>query len=164
MLEEAVLHMEGPVAIRYPRGTEGAYKEDSGTQAAVVLRDGKDITLVSYGIEVNDVLEAARILSEHGVEAEIVKLNVLTPLEPGVAAKSVRKTGALLVAEDCMAEGCVGQRLAAALEEKQISARVCLLNCGTEFVPHGALNFLKRDLNLDGEGIAHKALEVLGCG
>ncbi|RHR09015.1 1-deoxy-D-xylulose-5-phosphate synthase [Pseudoflavonifractor sp. AF19-9AC] len=164
MLEEAVLHMEGPVAIRYPRGTEGAYKEDSGTQAAVVLRDGKDITLVSYGIEVNDVLEAARILSEHGVEAEIVKLNVLTPLEPGVAAKSVRKTGALLVAEDCMAEGCVGQRLAAALEEKQISARVCLLNCGTEFVPHGALNFLKRDLNLDGEGIARKALEVLGRG
>ena len=164
MLEEAVLHMEGPVAIRYPRGTEGAYKEDSGTQAAVVLRDGKDITLVSYGIEVNDVLEAARILSEHGVEAEIVKLNVLTPLEPGVAAKSVRKTGALLVAEDCMAEGCVGQRLAAALEEKQISARVCLLSCGTEFVPHGALNFLKRDLNLDGEGIARKALEVLGRG
>lgn len=164
MLEEAVLHMKGPVTVRYPRGAEGAYKEDSGTQAAVVLRDGKDITLVSYGIEVNDVLEAARILSEHGVEAEIVKLNVLTPFEPGVAAKSVRKTGALLVAEDCMAEGCVGQRLAAALEEEQISARVCLLNCGTEFVPHGALNFLKRDLNLDGEGIARKAMEVLGRG
>lgn len=164
MLEEAVLHMKGPVAVRYPRGAEGAYKEDSGTQAAVVLRDGKDITLVSYGVEVNDVLEAAQILSEHGVEAEIVKLNVLTPLEPGVAAKSVQKTGALLVAEDCMAEGCVGQRLAAALEEEQISAKVCLLNCGTEFVPHGALNFLKRDLNLDGEGIARKALEVLGRG
>ena len=164
MLEEAVLHMEGPVAVRYPRGAEGAYKEDSGTQTAVVLRNGKDITLVSYGIEVNDVLEAARILSEHGVEAEIVKLNVLTPFEPGAVAKSVRKTGALLVAEDCMAEGCVGQRLAAALEEEQISAKICLLNCGTEFVPHGALNFLKRDLNLDGEGIARKALEVLGRG
>lgn len=164
MLEESVLHMEGPVAVRYPRGAEGAYKEDSGTQAAVVLRDGKDITLVSYGVEVNDVLAAAQILSEHGVEAELVKLNILTPLEPGVAARSVRKTGALLVAEDCMAEGCVGQRLAAALEEEQISAKVCLLNCGTEFVPHGALNFLKRDLNLDGEGIARKALEVLGRG
>ena len=112
----------------------------------------------------NDLLEAARILSENGVEAEVVKLNILTPLEPEVAAESVRKTGVLLVAEDCMAEGCVGQRLAAALEQRQISAKLCLINCGTQFVPHGALSCLKRDLNLDGEGIARKALEVLGRG
>lgn len=164
MLERAVLHMDGPVAVRYPRGGEGTYTADSGAEAAVVLRPGKDITLAGYGIAINDLLEAAKILSEKGVEAEVVKLNVLTPLEPGVVADSVKKTGALLVAEDCMAEGCVGQRLAAALEERQILARLCLLNCGTHFVPHGALACLKRDLNLDGQGIAHKALEVLGRG
>ena len=164
MLEQAVLHMDGPVAVRYPRGAEGDYTADSGTQAAVVLRTGKDITLSGYGIEVNDLLEAAEILSQKGVEAEVVKLNILTPLDSGIVTESVKKTGALLVAEDCMAEGCVGQRLAAALEQRQVPAKLCLLNCGTEFVPHGALNCLKRDLNLDGEGIACKALEVLGRG
>lgn len=164
MLEQAVLHMDGPVAVRYPRGGEGAYTADSGTEASVVLRSGKDITLAGYGIQINDLLEAAQILSEKGVEAEIVKLNILTPLKTDEVAASVKKTGALLVAEDCMAEGCIGQRLAAALEEQRVGARVCLINCGTQFIAHGALKYLKKERNLDGEGIARKALEVLGRG
>lgn len=164
MLEQAVLHMDGPVAVRYPRGGEGAYTADSGAEASVVLRSGKDITLAGYGIQINDLLEAAQILSEKGVEAEIVKLNVLTPLKTDEVAASVKKTGVLLVAEDCMAEGCIGQRLAAALEEQHVGARVCLINCGTQFIAHGALKYLKKERNLDGEGIARKALEVLGRG
>lgn len=164
MLEQAVLHMDGPVTVRYPRGSEGAYTADSGAEASVVLRSGKDITLAGYGIQINDLLEAAQILSEKGVEAEIVKLNVLTPLKTDEVAASVKKTGALLVAEDCMAEGCIGQRLAAALEEQHVGARVCLINCGTQFIAHGALKYLKKERNLDGEGIARKALEVLGRG
>ena len=164
MLEQAVLHMDGPVAVRYPRGGEGAYTADSGTEASVVLRSGKDITLAGYGIQINDLLEAAQILSEKGVEAEVVKLNILTPLKADEVAASVKKTGALLVAEDCMAEGCIGQRLAAALEEQRVGARVCLINCGTQFIAHGALKYLKKERNLDGEGIARKALEVLGRG
>lgn len=164
MLEQAVLHMDGPVAVRYPRGGEGTYTADSGAEASVVLRSGKDITLAGYGIQINDLLEAAQILSEKGVEAEIVKLNVLTPLKTDEVAASVKKTGALLVAEDCMAEGCIGQRLAAALEEQHVGARVCLINCGTQFIAHGALKYLKKERNLDGEGIARKALEVLGRG
>lgn len=164
MLEQAVLHMDGPVAVRYPRGGEGAYTADSGAEASVVLRSGKDITLAGYGVQINDLLEAAQILSEKGVEAGIVKLNVLTPLKTDEVAASVKKTGALLVAEDCMAEGCIGQRLAAALEEQHVGARVCLINCGTQFIAHGALKYLKKERNLDGEGIARKALEVLGRG
>lgn len=164
MLEQAVLHMDGPVAVRYPRGGEGAYTANSGAEASVVLRSGGDITLAGYGIQINDLLEAAQILSEKGVEAEIVKLNVLTPLKTDGVAASVKKTGALLVAEDCMAEGCIGQRLAAALEEQRVGARVCLVNCGTQFIAHGALKYLKKERNLDGEGIARKALEVLGRG
>lgn len=164
MLEQAVLHMDGPVAVRYPRGGEGAYTADSGAEASVVLRSGGDITLAGYGIQINDLLEAAQILSEEGVEAEIIKLNVLTPLKTDEVAASVKKTGALLVAEDCMAEGCIGQRLAAALEEQHVGARVCLINCGTQFIAHGALKYLKKERNLDGEGIAREALEVLGRG
>lgn len=164
MLEQAVLHMDGPVAVRYPRGGEGTYTADSGVEASVVLRNGGDITLAGYGIQINDLLEAAQILSEKGVEAEIVKLNILTPLKTDEVAASVKKTGALLVAEDCMAEGCIGQRLAAALEEQHVGARVCLINCGTQFIAHGALKYLKKERNLDGEGIARKALEVLGRG
>ena len=79
MLEEAVLRWDGPAAVRYPRGGEGEYREDSGRAPAAVLRRGSHITLVSYGVEINDVLQAARLLEERGVEAEVVKLNIITP-------------------------------------------------------------------------------------
>ena len=164
MLEQAVLHTPGPVAVRYPRGGQGSYTADSGPEGAVVLREGKDITLAGYGVAINDLLEAADKLSRNGVEAEIVKLNILTPLEPEKVVDSVRKTGVLLVAEDCVAEGSVGQRLAATLGECGAGARVCLLNCGARFVTHGDLKSLKRELSLDGDGIAEKAMEVLGRG
>ena len=75
-----------------------------------------------------------------------------------------RKTGVLLVAEDCVASGCVGQRLAAAMNARGVTGKLCLINSGAEFVQHGAVSILKQDLDLNGAGIARKALEVLGRG
>jgi len=164
MLERAVLQMDGPVAVRYPRGGQGAYTGDAGDDPAVVLRHGRDITLAGYGMAINDLLTAAEELAARNIEAEVVKLNTITPLDPELVLKSVKKTGALLAAEDCAASGCVGERLSAALAEHGVSAKVCLVNCGDRFVTHGALQYLKEELNLNGAGIACKAMEVLGRG
>ena len=164
MLNRALFHLSGPVAVRYPRGGEGAYLGSGGQEPAVILRQGSDITLVSYGTEINDVLEAARLLEAQGVQAEIVKINQLTPLDSELVERSVRKTGVLLAAEEQCAQGCIGQRLAARLELSGISGKTVLVNCGKGFVPHGAASLLKRDLSLDGMGICKKALEVLGRG
>lgn len=164
MLERAVFRLSGPVAVRYPRGGEGQYIGTSGEEPACLLRPGEDITLVSYGVEINEVVQAAQLLEEKGVSAEIIKLNQLTPLDPELVCQSVKKTGALLVAEDQAAQGCVGQRLAARLELAGVSAKTALVNCGQGFVPHGGVALLKKELFLDGAGIAQKALEVLGRG
>ena len=152
------------MAVRYPRGGEGAYLGSGGEEPAVILRRGSDITLVSYGTEINNVLEAARLLEAQGVQAEVVKINQLTPLDSELVERSVRKTGVLLAAEEQCAQGCIGQRLAARLELSGILGKTVLVNCGKGFVPHGAASLLKRDLSLDGMGICKKALEVLGRG
>lgn len=162
MLERALFRMDGPVAVRYPRGGEGGYTGTGGEDPSIILRWGGDITLVSYGTEINCVLEAADLLEQRGIQAEVVKLNQITPLVSELVELSVRKTGVLLVAEEQGARGCVGQRLAARLEVAGLPARVVLVNCGEGFVPHGAAGLLKQDLFLDGTGIFKKALEVLG--
>lgn len=164
MLERALFRLEGPVAVRYPRGGEGRYVGTAGEEPAAVLRSGDDITLASYGTEINEVLEAADLLEQQGIRTEVVKLNQLTPLVPEVIEQSVRKTGTLLFAEEQGARGSVGQRLAARLEVAGLPARVALVNCGDGFVPHGAAALLKRDLSLDGAGLCKKAMEVLGRG
>lgn len=164
MLERAVLHMNTPVAVRYPRGGEGAYREDSGAEDAVVLRPGGDITLVGYGTEINEILGAAELLAARGVQAEVVKLNQIVPLPEEVLLRSIAHTGAVLTAEDSIFSGSVGERLAAVLEERGVSARMGWITCGNQFIPHGTVPQLKRDLCLDAEGITKKGLEVLGRG
>lgn len=164
MLERAVREIDGPVAVRYPRGSEGGYTDLSGDAPALVLLEGTDITLAGYGMQINDLLEAAQLLAQQGIHAEIVKFNTITPLDTSVVLTSVRKTGALVVAEECVDSGCVGRRLEAALAEARVEAEVKLINCGNKFVTHGAVKLLKKYLNLDGEGIARNALEVLRRG
>lgn len=164
MLTWAVEECDGPVAVRYPRGGEGRYTGSCGGSAVSVLRSGSDITLAGYGTQINDLLDAADELEKKGVSAEIVKLNTITPIYPDVVLDSVKKTGSLLVAEECAESGCVGQRLSDLLEENHIPASVCLINCGQGFVTHGSVDLLKRDLNLDSAGIVKKTLEVLGRG
>ena len=164
MLKRAVCRLTGPVAVRYPRGGEGAYTACAGEEPAVLLRSGSDVTLVSYGVEINQALEAARLLEQEGVRAEVVKLNQITPLEPELVLRSVKKTGVLAVAEECAAPDCVGARLEAALQAAGISARCALLNCGAGVVPHGSVGELRKLLSLDGYGIAGRIREVLGNG
>ena len=79
MLRHGVLELTGPVAIRYPRGGEGIYREDHTGQGSTCLQEGEDVTLVSYGTMVNTVLEVAEKLREKGMAAEVIKLNCLLP-------------------------------------------------------------------------------------
>lgn len=164
MLRQAVLEHNGPVALRIPRGGEGAYKADCGTHSAVILREGRDITLVSYGILINRVIEAAQLLKEHGIHAEIVKLNTITPLDSDLVCQSVSKTGALLVAEDCIEAGGVGQRLCAALTQREISGKIVLVNSGRDFVTHGSVPQLEQQLGLDAVTLCRRVREVLNRG
>lgn len=164
MLERAVLHTDGPVAVRYSRGGEGAYTADAGEESAVILRPGKDITFAGYGVEINDLLVAAEALSREGIEAEVVKLNEITPLPKELVLDSVRRTGGLLVAEDSIASASVGQRLACAAAVEGIPAKTALLNCGNRFVHHGAVSRLKAELGLDADGIIKTTREVLQRG
>ena len=162
MLEEAVCRLSGPAAVRYPRGGQGEFREDSGPEPAVVLRSGGDITLAGYGVEINELLGAADRLKEHGIEAEIVKWNIITPLETKPLVDSVKKTGRLLVAEECAEQGCVGIRALAALEEAGVEARTMLVNCGRGYVTHGSVAQLKKSLGLDRDSLFRRAMEVLG--
>ena len=122
MLEEAVCRVSGPVAVRYPRGGQGEFRGDSGPEPVVVLRAGTDITLAGYGTELNELLGAADRLAQEGIQAEVVKWNIITPLETSVVLESVRRTGHLLVAEECVEQGSGGRADAAALEAAGVQA------------------------------------------
>ena len=165
MLEYAVYEVKGPVAIRYPRGGEGAYQDGAPRRPAVLLREGTDLTLVGCGTLVNELLDCADRLAADGIRAEVVKLNTITPLPLELVARSVKKTGRLLVAEESAEMGGIGQRIAAGLLAAGVPVQgLALASTGRGFVTHGTIPQLRRLCGLDGESLYHRAREVCGHG
>ena len=157
MLRRALFEMEGPVAVRYPRGGDGRF---TGIAGSPILRAGKDLTLCGYGTAVNRLLDAADLLHGQGLEAEVVKLASIRPLDPAYRASALR-TGALLLAEECPPHGGVFDELAADPALRGVRLRGLDLGCG--FVPHGAVNDLLHRAGLDAVGIAAAARELLNA-
>ena len=163
MLRRALYETDGPVAVRYPRGGEGAYYTGCGSDAlADCLCEGTDCTVLSYGVLVNHALEAARRLEAEGISVRVVKLNRIAPLDGGEIAEVLRGTRRLVVLEDCLARGCVGERVAALLAETgEEPERLVLKNAGESLPPQGTVPQLEHALGLDADGVAESVKEVL---
>lgn len=161
MLRVAIYDINGSVAIRYPRGGEGKYTA-CNTAPETLLREGRDVTLVCYGIMTNEVLDAAERLAAEGISAEVIKLSMIKPPDFDLVMRSLRKTGKLLISEDVCEAGCVGSRILeeAAISEIDIRAAK-LLNLGEGIVPHGTVAELLHDFGLDADGIVSAAMEMM---
>ncbi|MDE7218263.1 MAG: 1-deoxy-D-xylulose-5-phosphate synthase [Oscillospiraceae bacterium] len=158
----AAIDMEGPVAVRYPRGGEGRQYPDWTGESASILRQGTDVTLVSYGTLTDEILTAAEMLEEKGVSAEVVKLHRIAPLDMGKVVDSVKHTGRLLVLEDCNENGSIGQQLASALVQTEVvPKRLVLKNLKNTFAPQGTVSQLRKLLGLDAAGVAERVMEML---
>lgn len=154
MLHFAVNKLTGPVAIRYPKGGEGSYT-GGDTAPSKLLRRGEDFTIVTYGTSVNDALAAADILSEKDITVDVLKLGFIKPIDFDAIAESVRRTGRLLVLEECCACGCVGEQIAAWLTSQgQSPRRLILKNLGDNYITHGKADVLRASCGLDAESIA----------
>jgi len=165
MLRHAVLSLDGPVAVRYPKSAEGRYKDgfmqNGSFPFARCLREGGDLTLVTYGVNVNTALDAADILQERGISAEIIKLNYISPIDIDTVTASLGKTGRLLVLEECAEAGCVGERIAAYLAQNAVTpSSLRLLNLGSRFVPQGSIDELREMCGIDTEGVVRAAAEA----
>jgi len=148
------------VAVRYPRGGDGEFYADVCLDP--VLRSGEHITIVTYGTMVNTALQTANILLEKGIMAEVIKLGKIAPLDITDIAASAEKTGKVLVLEEVMDPGCIGNEVFAMLSERGISFRGYKKNLGTEFVQHGSASQLLTSLGLDSYSLSSYLTEVVG--
>ncbi|MDP1819094.1 MAG: alpha-ketoacid dehydrogenase subunit beta [Acidimicrobiales bacterium] len=95
---------------------EGEHRVPIGE--AAIRREGDAITLVSYGRQMNDVLTAADQLAADGIDAEVIDLRWLQPLDTATILASVRKTGRLAILHEAVKRGGVGAEIAAVVAEE----------------------------------------------
>jgi 1-deoxy-D-xylulose-5-phosphate synthase len=157
MLETAV-NMHTPVAVRYPRGCEGLYLE-GGAEPVKLLVEGSDVTIVSYGIMINEALKAAELLKNKNISAEVIKLGQLAPLEIDDIIKSANKTKRLIIAEDCVSSGCIGEKIAARVSGNGV--KISLINVGQKFTGAGTIAQQMKSCGIDADSIKQKVMEIM---
>lgn len=162
MLRRAVEDIPGPVAVRYPRGGENGYAGGWNGDAVQVLREGGDAAVVTCGILTGETLRAADALQAEGVGVRVVKLAQVSPLNGKKLCAALDGVKRLVVAEDQLRAGGLGERLSALLLEQDAGiGKIRLRNAGTALPTQGSTAQLWHELGLDTEGIAQAVREVL---
>lgn len=164
MLRWAVEEYNGPVAIRYPRGSEGSCTTShwKGLDSGVVShRQGKDLAFVTYGSMLDNVISAAEILSRQGVEATVLRLLNLTDLHTREIMEQMGERKTVVVVEEVCGGSGIREALAYELMQLCPSCRVTGRDLGRDFVTHGDKKKLYENCGLDAESLAAFAKEVV---
>lgn len=165
MLRWAVEEYNGPVAVRYPRGTEGNYSDSDwlGMEQALVKchRTGKDVTFVTYGSMLNNVMEAAELLSKDGVESSVLRLLTVSDFTADQILDQISENHFVIVVEEVCSGSGIRESLAWEIHQLDPDCRFAGMDLGRDFVPHGSTNELYRHCGLDAVSIAEYAKEML---
>lgn len=159
----AVARHIGPVYLRFGRPAVPNFTdpdEPFRIGKAYVMTTGSDLTILCYGHLVWECLQAARILEEQGISAEVINVATIKPLDKETIMASAKKTGAVLVAEEHNMAGSLGESVAAVLAASS-PCRMSFVNGGDRFGESGSPSELMMAYGFEPVNIAEKAKELL---
>ena len=163
MLRWAATKKCGPVAIRYPRGGNGAYTDCAWTDEEIcscVHTEGKDLTIITYGTLTNNVVCAAEILREHGIAATVLRLMCINPLNMDTLMPQMAAGKDVFVVEEVAGNCGIYDYLSCTLRNADPNYVVYGLNLGNQYIQHGSVEKLYSYYGLSPENIAKKIMEV----
>ena len=159
---KAAIDHEGPVYMRFGRlaveDVNGAdYKFELGK--GVTLKDGKDATIIATGLMVEEALKAAEELKAEGVDARVINIHTIKPIDRDIIVKASKETGAIFTAEEHYIMGGLGSAVAEVVcEEAPCPVKII----GTDrYGKSGKPNELMKEYGLTAENIKNKVLDVI---
>ena len=161
---EAAIRHNGPVYLRFGRlgvptiNDETTYKFEIGK--GVQLKDGSDVTIIANGLMVPDALTAADMLAEEGINARVINIHTIKPIDEDIIVKAAKETGAIVTAEEHNIIGGLGSAVAEVLSEKCPTPLV-RVGINDKFGKSGKPAQLLKEYGLTPENIAAKAKEAI---
>ena len=156
---KAAYEYEGPVYLRFGRlavpviNDKPDYKFEIGK--GVVLREGKDVTLVATGLEVAETLEAAEMLAADGIDAKVINIHTIKPLDEELIVAAAKETGKVVTIEEHSVIGGLGSAVCDVLSEKA-PTKVLKIGVNDTFGESGPAKVLLAKYGLDAKGIYEK--------
>lgn len=161
------LHLDCPVAIRYPRGSGYGVPLDKDLRRleigrAEVLHPGHHLVIMAVGVTVYPALDAARTLRNEGIEACVVNGRFVKPLDRELLCGLARSAGAVMTVEENVLPGGFGSAVLEALRDGAVrDVTVRCLGINDVFVEHGPQKVIRKKYGLDSEGIMRSAREMM---
>ncbi len=159
MLKTAI-SSDRPIAMRYPRGAGYGVPMDQELTTLTIgkgeqLESGNDVAIVAIGSTVYPALDAARRLGERGIRATVVNARFVKPLDRELILEVALRTGNLVTVEENALQGGFGSAVLELLAEEGVyDVRLKRIGIPDRFIEQGSQSQLRKDLGLDGEGIA----------
>lgn len=125
-----------------------------------VLREGDDVTIISYGLMVQESLKAADLLKEKGISARVVDMFTIRPLDKDLVVECAKKTGAIVTAENHSVNGGLGDAVSQVIMEEHICP-VHRIAVQEQFGQTGPMPFLMEEYCLTAESIAQAAIKAI---
>ncbi len=163
----AAIDMDGPVAIRYPRGSALSPELHAETKPIPfgkfkILQQGKDILLLGVGFMLHELEKTAKILAEHGFNPTLVDAQFVKPLDKESYRTLFQSHKTIVTLEDNSIVGGFGSEIAELLSDLNLDGhRLMRFGLPDAFVEHGKIPDLYRMLGIDGTSIANKLLKEL---
>ena len=155
----AAYEHEGPVYMRFGRlavpviNDRPDYKFELGK--GVVLREGKDLTIIATGLPVNNCLEAAEKLSADGIDAKVINIHTIKPLDEELVVAAAKETGKVVTVEEHSVIGGLGSAVCDVLSEKA-PTKVMKIGINDTFGESGPAVELLKKYGLDTDSIYEK--------
>lgn len=163
---KAAYEMKGPVYLRFGRMAVPVINDTPDYQfeigKGVVLREGKDVTIVATGLCVSSALEAAELLAAQGIEAKVINIHTIKPLDEALVRSAARETGKIVTVEEHSVIGGLGGAVLEALGENPVPVKRIGIN--DTFGESGPAAKLVEKYGLDGKSVANSVKEFLAEG
>jgi 1-deoxy-D-xylulose-5-phosphate synthase len=166
-LLESALSSDGPVVIRYPKGTVSA-TPDLPVEPLPVgrweeVRKGEDVAILAVGRMVEVAREAADRLEREGISCGVVNARWVKPMDPRLVSDWAQRYPVLVTAEDNVGSGGFGSAVMEALAPHGLAGKVRPVALPDAFLPHGKPAAIMADHGLDAEGLVKAVKAALGA-
>ena len=161
---QMALAWDGPVYLRMkrPDTTPDAFTpQPLEIGKGVIRREGSDITIIAAGICVSEALIAAETLAQDGIQARVVDMASLKPIDEELIIESAQKTGAVITVENHSIIGGLGSTVAETLMEAGIGAAFKRVGINDHFCEGGTTPYLMQKFGIDHNGIENAVKDVL---
>ena len=160
MLEFGI-NFNGPVLIRYPRGGEGKNKIEKNDKIVLgkseLIKEGKDISIIAIGKMVDRAIEVSNILKKQDIDAEIINVRFLKPLDKENIIKSIEKTKKVVTMEDGILNGGLYTNILDLINRSNIeNVRIIPIGYDDCFVTHGSVDDLEKEMKTDTKSIVEQ--------